>query len=165
MDSYFSSYTAEEYPEEWQQKVIKFIYKKLTKSIKNDRGLGVGSHPWEEHPARTMLVEESIMADKVLDAVLGKDDWYINEPYREALRNHHIFSETWNWVGCTKDEEAIAKLQIIKKCLLTVKVSSREDMILCRYIGGLRKVAQYRILELMGYSEVSAMDELAKLPF
>lgn len=165
LDSYFSSYMAEEYPEEWQQKVIKFIYKKLTKSIKNDRGLGVGSHPWEEHPARTMLVEESIMADKVLDAVLGKDDWYINEPYREALRNHHIFSETWNWVGCTKDEEAIAKLQIIKKCLLTVKVSSREDMILCRYIGGLRKVAQYRILELMGYSEESAMDELAKLPF
>ena len=165
LDSYFSSYTAEEYPEEWQQKVIKFIYKKLTKSIKNDRGLGVGSHPWEEHPARTMLVEESIMADKVLDAVLGKDDWYINEPYREALRNHHIFSETWNWVGCTNTEEAILKLQIIKKCLLTVKVSNRENLILCRYIGGLRKIAQYRILELMGYSEEPAMDELAKLPF
>ena len=165
LDSYFSSYTAEEYPEEWQQKVIKFIYKKLTKSIKNDRGLGVGSHPWEEHPARTMLVEESIMADKVLDAVLGKDDWYINEPYREALRNHHIFSETWNWVGCTNNEEAILKLQIIKKCLLTVKVSNRENLILCRYIGGLRKIAQYRILELMGYSEEPAMDELAKLPF
>lgn len=105
------------------------------------------------------------MADKVLDAVLGKDDWYINEPYREALRNHHIFSETWNWVGCTNNEEAILKLQIIKKCLLTVKVSNRENLILCRYIGGLRKIAQYRILELMGYSEEPAMDELAKLPF
>lgn len=165
LNQYFSSFVVQDYPNEWQQKIIKFIYKKLSESIKNDRGLGVGSHPWEERPARTMLVEESIIADKILDGILGKNDWLMNEPYRTALRNSNISSETWNYVGCINDQEAITKLQIVKKCMLPVKVSSRREMVLSRYIGGLRKIAQYNILQLIGYDKKSAMSELIKLPF
>ena len=165
LDEYFSSFVVQDYPEEWQQKIIRFIYKKLTKSVKTDRGLGVGSHPWEERPARTMLVEESIIADKILDGILGKNDWFMNEPYRTALKNSNVSSATWNYVGCTSDPEAVIKLQIIKECLLTVKVSSRREMVLCRYVGGLRKTAQYRILEIIGLDKKTAMDELDKLPF
>lgn len=165
LDRYFSSFDAQDYPEEWQQKVIKFIYKKLSKSVKNDRGLGVGSHPWEERPARTMLVEESIIAEKILNGVLGKDDWQRNEPYRNALRSSNVSSATWNYVGCVSDKEAIIKLQIIKECLIPVKVSSRREMVLCRYVGGLRKTAQYSILSLLGYGEQDIMAELSRLPF
>lgn len=165
LDCYFSSFVAQDYPQEWQQKVIKFIYKKLTKSVKNDRGLGVGSHPWEERPARTMLVEESIIADKILDGILGKDEWLRNEPYRAALRNSRVSSATWNYVGCISDREAITKLQIVKTCLLPVKVSNRQNMVLCRYVGGLRKIAQYNILSLLGYNEKDIMAELTELPF
>ena len=165
LDQYFSTFVVEDYPEEWQQKVIKFIYKKLTRSVKNDRGLGVGSHPWEERPARTMLVEESLVADKVLNGIQGKVDWLRNEPYRTALRVSNVSSATWNYVGCVSDPEAIVKLQIINDCLLSVKVSDRNKMVLCRYIGGLRKTAQYEILELIGLKNSAIMTELEKLPF
>lgn len=165
LDQYFSSYVAQDYPEEWQQKVIKFVYKKLTKSIKADRGLGVGSHPWEEQPARTMLVEESIFADKILDGIYGKSNWLMNEPYRTALRSSNVSSASWNCVGCINDPGAVTKLQIVKECLLQIKVSSRREMVLCRYVGGLRKTAQYRILELIGFDQKAAMCKLKELPF
>lgn len=38
-------------------------------------------------------------------------------------------------------------------------------MVLSRYVGGLRKTAQYNILQLIGYDKTSAMNELTKLPF
>ena len=52
-----------------------------------------------------------------------------------------------------------------KDCLLDVPVTTRKGMILCRYIGGLRKTAQYRILSLMGYSEKECMEQVKKFPF
>lgn len=165
LDSYFSTFKAVDYPEEWQQKIIKYVYRKLIRSVRVDRGLGVGTHPWEERPARTMLVEESILADRVLNNILGKEDYVRNEPYRRALRDSNISSATWNCVGCISDEEAITKLKIIKECLLQTPVSSRKEMVLCRYIGGLRKTAQYEILEKLGLSSTECMKELASLPF
>lgn len=51
LDNYFSSFTAADYPEEWQQIIIKYLHKKLTASVKTDRGLGVGTHHWEERHA------------------------------------------------------------------------------------------------------------------
>lgn len=165
LDTYFSSFVATEYPNEWEQKIIKYVYRKLMHSVRTDRGLGVGSHPWEERPARTMLVEESLIADKILSKVLAEEDWKRNEPYRKAFRENNITSATWNCVGCVSDSEAIKKLQIIEACLLDVPVTTRKGMILCRYIGGLRKTAQYRILSLMGYSEKECMEQVKKFPF
>lgn len=165
LDNYFSSFTAAEYPEEWQQIIIKYVHKKLTASIRADRGLGVGAHPWEERPARTMLIEESILADRILANILDKDERYRNEPYRKALRDSNITSATWNRVGCINDDDAITKLKIVKECLINVRVSSRQEMVLCRYVGGLRKIAEYKILGNMGYTEDKCMEELKKIPF
>ena len=165
LDKYFSSFVVTDYPEEWQQLIIKYVHRKLTSSIRSDRGLGVGTHPWEERPARTMLIEESILADSILKNILGKDERFRNEPYRQALRDNNITSATWNYVGCINDSEAIKKLQIIKECLLDVKVSSIQEMVLCRYVGGLRKVAQYEILQKLGFDENDCMEEIKTLPF
>ena len=57
------------------------------------------------------------------------------------------------------------KLEIIKECLLDVKVYSRKEMVLCRYVGGLRKQAQYNILKQMGYSDEESMIKVKELPF
>ncbi len=162
---YFSKFEAVDYPEEWKQITIKYVYKKLIASVKTDRGLGVGTHPWEEKPARTMLIEESIFADRILASIQGKEAVAINEPYRKALRNCNITSATWNFVGCKDDAEAVLKLEIITKCLLAVPVSDRKSMVLNRYVGGLRKVAEYKILDLLGFSHDEAMKQLQQLPF
>ena len=63
-----------------------------------------------------MLVEESLIADKILSKVLAEEDWKRNEPYRKAFRENNITSATWNCVGCVSDSEAIKKLQIIEAC-------------------------------------------------
>lgn len=165
LDNYFSSFTSDEYPEEWQQLIIKYVYRKLISSIRTDRGLGVGTHPWEERPARTMLIEESIFADKVLNNISDKKPAYRNEPYRKALRDSNITSASWDYVGCVDNEESITKLEIIKECLLKVNVSSRQNMVLCRYIGGLRKIAEYEILINLGYKRKECLEELKSLPF
>ncbi len=165
LDKYFSTFTAAEYPEEWQQILIKYIYRKLIISVRADRGLGVGTHPWEEKPARTMLVEESILAERILGNIIEKDKVFRNEAYRKALRDSNITSASWNYVGCIDNDEAITKLKIVKECLSNVGVSSRQEMVLCRYVGGLRKIAQYKILKKMGYKEDECMKELKSLPF
>lgn len=165
LDQYFSGMTADQYPEEWQQKIIKYVYKKLTQSVRNDRGLGVGAHPWEERPARTMLIEESIIADRILENIRGKDKWIINYEYKKAFKDSNITSETWNYVGCVDEPDAIIKLEIVKNCLSQVKVSTRENMVLCRYVGGLRKMAQYKLLELMEEDKDAIMDNLKEMPF
>lgn len=165
LDEYFSSFKAEQYPEEWQQIVIKYLYRKLTNSVRTDRGLGVGTHPWEERPARTMLIEESLVADKILMNITGKDYRFRNEPYRKALRDCNITSATWNYVGCKNDGEAELKLRIVKECLFKIKVSNRQEMVLCRYVGGLRKIAAYNILMELGFNEAECMKKLVDLPF
>lgn len=165
LDDYFSSFTVTDYPMEWQQILVKYVYKKLTGSIRSDRGLGVGKHPLEEHPARTMLTAESILADRVLNKIVGKLPAHRAEPYKEALQLGNLSSATWNYVDCEDSEDAITKLEIIKECLLNVKVSSRQDMVLCRHVGGLRKIAEYAILADMGYSKTDCMKMLQTLPF
>lgn len=163
--NYFSKFTVVDFPEEWQQILLKLVYKILITSVRTDRGLGVGTHPWEENPARTMLVEESLLADRVLENISGKEDWMTNLPYRNALKNCNITSKTWNYVGCNNDKSAVLKLNIISNYLIPVPVSSRKEMVLCRYIGGLRKIAQYRVLSLMGFTHSDCMVYVGKFPF
>ena len=165
LDEYFSKFKPDDYKDEWQQKIIKYIYKRLTQSVRQDRGLGVGTHPWEEHPARTMLVEESILADKILVGINPEEKWIMNEPYKKAFKDNNITSSTWNYVGCVNDIDAIIKLEIIKNHLSQIEVYTRQDLVLCRYIGGLRQIAQYKILKLMGKEDTVAMDILREMPF
>lgn len=164
LNNYFSKFKEEEYPEDWKQKIIKYIYKRLTQSVRQDRGLGVGFHPLEEYPARTMLVEESIFADRVLSSIESEEKKMNNESYRKAL-GKVIESSSWNYVECVDNPERIIKLEIIKNHLSQIEVYTRQDLVLCRYIGGLRQIAQYKILKLMGKEDTVAMDILKEMPF
>ena len=164
LDNYFSEFKEEEYPEDWKQEIIKYIYKRLTQSVRQDRGLGVGFHPLEEYPAKTMLVEESIFADRILSSIESKEKEMINESYRDAL-SKVIRSSSWNHVECVDNPERIIKLEIVKNYLSQIKVHTRQDLVLCRYIGGLRQIAQYKILKLMGKEDTVAMDILREMPF
>lgn len=162
LHNYFTSFKVNEYPLEWQQYIIKYIYNKLTSSTRTDRGLGKGGHPFEERPARTMLVEESLLADRVLSSINGLESFSRNTPYRKVFIDNNIFSATWNYVGCSDDKEAELKLRLIKECLMDKKVSSRKELVLCRYVGGLRLVAEYEILELLGESDTNIIAMLQK---
>lgn len=163
---YFSTFRYDVYQDTWQHKTIQLLYKKLTDSVKMDRGLGIGCHQFEDYPPTTMLVEESIVADRVYDNTINVDASIRNDCYRKALQSANITSATWNFVACRKDDdESMMKLKIIKESLLSKAVNNRIEMVLCRYVGGLRRVAQYRILLLLGYSENDAIIELQKLPF
>ncbi len=165
LHDYFSSFKIEDYPEEWQQFIIKYIYNKLTYSTRTDRGLGKGGHPWEERPARTMLVEESVLADQVLNSIKGMDSFSRNNPYKKVFIDNNIKSATWNYVGCTDDAECELKLRLISECLLDREVSSGKELVLCRYVGGLRFVAIYSILSLLGESDSEIIGTLKKMPF
>ena len=164
LNNYFSKFKEEEYPEDWKQKIIKYIYKRLTQSVRQDRGLGVGFHPLEEYPARTMLVEESIFADRDLSSIESEEKKMNNESYRKAL-GKVIRSSSWNHVECVDNPERIIKLEIVKNYLSQIKVHTRQDLVLCRYVGGLRQIAQYKILKLMGKEDTVAMDILREMPF
>ena len=165
LHSYFTTFRREDYPDEWQQYIIKYIYNKLTHSTRTDRGLGKGGHPWEERPARTMLVEESLFAEQVINSIKGMDSFSRNNPYKKVFIDNNITSATWNYVGCSDDVESELKLRLICECLLNRKVSSRRELVLCRYIGGLRLVAEYGILELLGDNDANIIGTLKKLPF
>lgn len=165
LDKYFSQFKQEDYPEIWQQTLIKIVYRFLMYSTRTDSGLGVGTHPWEEKPARTMLVEESIFANQVLKRISGKQEYEMNEPYRKALQECGITSKTWDRVGCTNDEGSKEKLLIISRMENLPTVYCLEDFILIKYIAGLRKIAEYQLLKAFGADNDHAMTETLDFPF
>lgn len=166
LDDYFSRFTADNVPEEWQQDIIRYIYRVILKSVSQDRGIGIGAHPWEENPARTMLVEEAVNAKLVYEYVEGEEERQVTFVYRKALQNSGISSNSsWNYVGANRDEENMKKLEIIKDILWDIRVSNREELILCRYIGGLRKTAEFYILKEAGFDDETCKSILAELPF
>lgn len=165
LDDYFSTFTADNVPDEWEQDVIRYIYRVISKSIRQDRGIGIGAHPWEESPARTMLVEESVNAETVYDYVEGEEESKVTLTYRKALQDAEISSNSWSYVGVNRNEENMKKLEIIKDTLCNIRVSDREELILCRHVGGLRKMAEFRILREAGFDDKKCKSILAELPF
>ena len=59
----------------------------------------------------------------------------------------------------------VARWCITKNHLSQIEVYTRQDLVLCRYIGGLRQIAQYKILKLMGKEDTVTMDILREMPF
>lgn len=165
LDDYFSTFNADNVSDEWKQDVIRYIYRVISKSIRQDRGIGIGAHPWEESPARTMLVEEAVNAETVYDYVEGEEDNKVTLTYRKALQDAKISSNSWPYVGVNRDEENMKKLEIIKDTLCDIRVSDREELILCRYVGGLRKMAEFRILREAGFDDKKCKSILVELPF
>lgn len=112
-----------------------------------------------------MLVEESVLADQVLDSIKGVDPFSRNNPYRKVFIDNNISSVTWNFVGCVDDKESELKLRLVSECLLSRNVSTRREMVLCRQVGGLQFVAMYSILSLLGESDEEIIGTLKKTKF
>lgn len=165
LDAYFSRFTVDNISDEWKQDVIQYIYRVISKSVRQDRGIGIGAHPWEENPARTMLVEESVNAETVYDYVEGEEEKKVTFAYKTALQDAGVLSNSWPYVGVSRDEENMKKLEIIKDTLCGIRVSDREELILCRHVGGLRKMAEFHILKEAGYGDKECRSILAELPF
>ena len=163
---YFNGLSAEEYPEDWQQAVIRYIYAKLSQGVRKDRGLGVGTYGGEEYPPKTMLAEESLIAGIVLSQTGAYEDCFINNAYCKALKKGGVISNTWDHVECVDTNgDMQLKLQIVKRCFIDrdITTHSLTELVLYRYIGGLRKLAQYDILRKMGFSTGKAKDECMEL--
>lgn len=174
LDEYFSQFTKENareqftkknVPEQWKQKIIKYVYYILSKSIRTDRGIGIGAHGNEEFPPRTMLVEESICAGELYDALTCVNEKKYNGIYRNVLQDLGIHSSSWKYVGVDYQKEGtevsvfekefnngLTKLKIIKNYLENTTVYCLEDLILCRYVCGLRKIGIHSILKLANVS-------------
>ncbi len=165
----FAVYDENNTPEAWEKVVVKYIYRTLIRSAGKDRGLGISYHFREDYPARTMLIEESIAGAAVYNAVFNKPKEKKLDAYKKALQCFGILSKTWGYVQCQLDGatygEALKKLQIIKEILVSVQVSEREKMVLCRYVGGLRKIEEYKLLKKLGFSDEEAMKKVMDLPF
>lgn len=84
---------------------------------------------------------------------------------REKIKNLMKGSYSQEDIYQMNDIDAIIKLEIIKNHLSQIEVYTRQDLVLCRYIGGLRQIAQYKILKLMGKEDTVAMDILREMPF
>lgn len=165
----FAVYDENNTPEAWEKVVVKYIYRTLIRSAGKDRGLGISYHFREDYPARTMLIEESIAGAAVYNAVFNKPKEKKLDAYKKALQCFGILSKTWGYVQCQLDGatygEALKKLQIIKEILVSVQVSEREKMVLCRYVGGLRKIEEHKLLKKLGFSDEEAMKKVMDLPF
>lgn len=169
LNEYFKSFSVPNYSEH-EQIVIKYVYHALTSSVRQDRGLGYAFYANELRPPITMLAEESIIADKLL--------YNLNNPlltstksastiYIETLKSYNISSKTWDYVSapCTYRYDGLTKLRIIRNSLSCIKAFREYDLVLCRYIGGLRKLAQYQVLVDAGITEQESMEIVNRLQF
>lgn len=162
---YFSQFTSNNYPEIWQQSVIKYLFNVLTKAADNDCGIGIGTYFCEDSPALTMIVEESMLASTIYSSITGNTYPSKAVAYRAALLNGGVTSKTWDYVYCQDDSMMLKKLEIIDRYLCHIPTNTRTDMILFRYMGGLRKLAQYKLLYKFYNSDSRCMSILAQLPF
>jgi hypothetical protein len=69
------------------------------------------------------------------------------------------------YVGTSDEEAGLKKLKLVIDSLINIKVYNRDDMVLTRYVGGLRKIAEYNLVQDIGYDESSSMEIVKKLPF
>ncbi|MCI9127573.1 MAG: hypothetical protein HFG28_10310 [Eubacterium sp.] len=98
-------YTLDDYPEEWKQKLIQYVYQTIERTIKSCPGVGIGIHPWEASPAVTMRTCESIFASELYDELkefegkvgyTSEERVEITKRYRSVLKKYNIQSMSWD---------------------------------------------------------------------
>ena len=163
--NYFNDIKAASNAEEWKQYIIRYLYHSLSSGTKQDMGLGIGTHPFEMKPALTMLITESILARALFTEIQANPEGFDRLKYIDVLRNNGIRSSSWDCVVIRKDENAIKKLEIINLFLLEIPSKNLYDLVLFRYIGGLRKFKEYEILKPYFENESELMNFVAKFRF
>lgn len=131
-----AEYSLEDYPEQWKQKLVQFVFQTIDRTIKSYPGVGIGLHPWEDSPAVTMRTCESIFAAELYAALKnfeGKVEYSDNEKmevtkkYREVLQNYNIRSNSWD--RAIANPYSISDLRILAESeLLNGKCEAKNDI-------------------------------------
>ncbi|MGG1639098.1 hypothetical protein [Paenibacillus sp. NRS-1760] len=138
----FSAYSIDNTPDSINQAGIKLFYRFISEELKSDTGLGVGIHPWEDYPPTTMRAIEYIFASELEQAFTqGTED--ANRIYCDTLKSNGISSKSWNCVRV--DINNLYLLGILTSCgALSLPSSTLSELIRNRYIGGLRKIGEFK---------------------
>lgn len=80
-------------PKHLQEIIIKYIYSRLTLSVKKDCGISLGHH-FESNPPTTMWAQEAILAQELLGANATNNSIL----YTSVFKNNGISSSSWNSV-------------------------------------------------------------------
>lgn len=100
-----AEYSLKDYPEQWKQKLVQFVFQTIDRTIKSYPGVGIGLHPWEDSPAVTMRSCESIFAAELYAALKDFEDkveysdderMEVTRKYREVLQSYNIQSNSWD---------------------------------------------------------------------
>lgn len=138
----FSVFRIENTPNPLNQAGIKLFYRLVSEEIKTDSGLGVGIHPWEDYPPTTMRAIEYIFASE-LEQAFTQETGDAIRIYCDTLRSNGISSKSWNCVRIDMDN--LHLLKILTSCgVLSMHSSTLSELIRNRYIGGLRKIGEYK---------------------
>ncbi len=138
----FSIFTAENTPDLLNQAGIKLFYKLISEELKNDSGIGIGIHPWEDYPPVTMRSIEYILVSELEQAFQqGTND--AAHTYCDTMKKNGIVSKSWNCVRV--DVNKLYLLSILKHCgVLSLHSSNLAELVRNRYIGGLRKIGEFK---------------------
>ena len=156
----FSQYKCSDFTETWQQSAIKYAYIALTSGIKSDIGIGHGGHPFEDRPPVTMLISESILADELISSLTQSDTSDSLSIYKRVFESNGVSSNSWNYVQVVASGDAFKKLELIKEVGLRHRTSdSLYDLVRNCYIGGLHKLAEYKVcLKILSSTEISIQE-------
>jgi len=138
----FRAYTAENTPDLLNQAGIKLFYRLISEELKSDSGFGIGIHPWEDYPPITMRAIEYILASELEQAFIP-GTVNAERTYCDTLKSNGIVSKSWNCV-CV-DVNNLFLLSILTNCgVLSLHSSNLTELVRNRYIGGLRKIGEYK---------------------
>ncbi|MDR1605167.1 MAG: hypothetical protein LBS10_10365 [Gracilibacteraceae bacterium] len=145
---YFRLYTAENTPDPVNQAGIKLFYRLMSQEMRNDDGLGIGGHHCEDYPPVTMRAIEYICAAELRAALREAQcqNGDIEYAYRRTLIDNGIVSRTWRCVHL--DANKLYLLDILTDCgVLSLHSAGLTKLVRHRYIGGLRKIGEYKAWE------------------
>lgn len=155
--NYFNKFLPNDYSVRYAE-IIRALFVLLDKAISRDDGLLQSNH-WKEYPV-TMWIEEAILAPEIYNL---KE---INLNTLRAVFSNYNINGSWMFVRYRECNELIKRIEIITKSLCRQKVYSLKDIILYRYIGGFRKLAEYNILlKNLKLSEEEALKRTLELVF
>ena len=167
-------FTTKDYSEEWEQKLIKYVYETVDQAMKSFPGVGVGTHPWEDSPAVTMRTCESVLAKELYDKLVSYDTekvdftqserWDITEIYRNVLRDNNIESKSWDQV--IANPFFISSLGVlVKSGLLDASCQDEKELIKNCAVYGLyfRTVVDIYTDVLRGINAYEDQDQVIKM--
>ena len=174
LNEYFGGLSVEDFPEKWQRDLARAVYAILISAVREKYADGLGEDIHERRPL-VMHVCESLLADRIYEAVTVCKPGEETDEYRRVLKEYGVQSNSWDRVYCGMgcgvwsewDKRALLKLKLTDELIIrrNIKVAFEWDAILLRHFGGLRMLTVYEIFEELGYEHDEIIKLLEGMPF